>query len=74
VSLAVEGGRGDVAGVDDWFEAEAPGIIEGLERSGSVGASTAAAARLLVGEGASASALRLVLEEAMGSGATPDRQ
>lgn len=70
----MEGGRGDVAGVDDWFEAEAPGIIEGLERSGSVGASTAAAARLLVGEGASASALRLVLEEAMGSGATPDRQ
>jgi len=66
VSLATEVGRGGAAGVDDWFEAETPGIVEGLERSGSITASTATAARRLVDEGASAAALRLVLDEAMG--------
>lgn len=50
--------------VEDWFDLEAPTIIEGLERTGSITPLTAATARLLVAEGASTHAVRVVLSEA----------
>jgi hypothetical protein len=67
-SLATGAGSGSDGGsaVAAWLVDETPGIIEGLEESGSIGASTASAARHLVAEGSPESALRLVLGDALG--------